>query len=86
MIFHPGSFLQSRRHFAGRKLSVNLFLGLFFMAVLANVCYCAVYIADLFVQFSGLHTAWAKGRVFIEHLRRRLVGLGITGARGIVGR
>ena len=48
-----------------KKLSVNLFLGFFFLAVLANVCYSAVYLVDLFVQFSGLHTAWAKGRVLL---------------------
>ena len=45
------------------SLSVDTFLGLFFLAVLANVCYCAVYVVDLFVQFSGLHDAWARGRV-----------------------
>jgi hypothetical protein len=38
---------------------------LFFLAVLANVCYCAVYIVDLFVQFSGLHLSWAKGRIVV---------------------
>ena len=48
-----------------QKLSANLFLGLFFLAVLANVCYCAVYLVDLFVQFSGLHAVWAKGRVVV---------------------
>ena len=46
-------------------LSMNLLLGLFFLAVLANVCYCAVYIVDLFVQFSGLRESWAKGRVAV---------------------
>jgi hypothetical protein len=40
---------------------VNVLLGLFFLAVLANVCYCAVYVVDFFVQFSGLREAWAKG-------------------------
>lgn len=45
------------------RLSVNVLLGFFFLAVLANVCYCAVYIVDFFVQFSGLRGAWAKGRV-----------------------
>ena len=45
------------------SLSLDTLLGLFFLAVLANVCYCAVYVVDLFVQFSGLHEAWAKGRV-----------------------
>jgi hypothetical protein len=49
----------------GKKLSINLILGFFFLAVLANVCYCAVYLVDLFVQFSGLHIAWAKGRVLL---------------------
>jgi len=47
------------------KLSTNLVLGLFVLAVLANVCYCAVYIVDLFVQFSGLRSAWGKGRVVL---------------------
>jgi hypothetical protein len=44
---------------------VNTILGLFFLAVLANICYCGVYAIDLFVQFSGLRTFWAKGRVIV---------------------
>lgn len=44
-------------------LTVNMLLGLFVLAVLANICYRAVYVVDLFVQFSGLRDAWAKGRV-----------------------
>ena len=44
-------------------MSLDLFLGLFILAVLANVAYCAVYLADLFVQFSGLDAAWRLGRV-----------------------
>ncbi len=44
---------------------MNVLLGLFFLAVLANVCYCAVYVVDLFVQFSGLREFWAKGRVAV---------------------
>jgi hypothetical protein len=47
------------------RLSVNVLLGFFFLAVLANVCYCAVYIVDFFVQFSGLRKAWAKWRVAV---------------------
>ncbi len=47
------------------KLSVDLLLGLFLLAVLANVAYCAVYLADLFVQFSGLDSAWRRGRVVL---------------------
>jgi hypothetical protein len=47
------------------KLSVDLVLGLFFLGVLANIAYCAVYLADLFVQFSGLDAAWRWGRVVL---------------------
>ena len=47
------------------RLSVNVLLGLFFLAVLANVCYSAVYVVDLFVQFSGLREFWVKGRVVL---------------------
>jgi hypothetical protein len=42
-------------------LSVNSVLGLFILAVLANVCYCAAYFVDIFVQFSGfrgMRTRW----------------------------
>ena len=46
-------------------LTVDNVLGLFILAVLANVAYCAVYIPDLFVQFSGLDEAWRKGRVVV---------------------
>jgi hypothetical protein len=37
-------------------------LSLFLLAVLANVEYCAAYVADIFVQFSGLDAAWRRGR------------------------
>ena len=47
------------------KLSFDLLLGLFMLAVLANVAYCAVYVADLFVQFSGLDAAWRRGRIVL---------------------
>jgi hypothetical protein len=47
------------------KVTFDLVLGLFAMAVLANVAYCAAYLADLFVQFSGLDTAWRWGRVVL---------------------
>jgi hypothetical protein len=46
-------------------LTVDSVLGLFILAVLANVAYCAVYVPDLFVQFSGLDDAWRKGRVLV---------------------
>lgn len=47
------------------RLSMNVVLGLFFLGVLANVCYCAIYVVDLFVQFSGLRDAWTKWRVAV---------------------
>ena len=40
----------------------NTLFILIFLAVLANVCYCAVYVADLFVQFSGLREEWVQWR------------------------
>jgi hypothetical protein len=46
-------------------ITLNLLLGLFFLAVLANVCYCLVYAIDLFVQFSGLRSFWVKARIVI---------------------
>jgi hypothetical protein len=48
---------------SGDKLSFDLFLGLFFLAVLANIAYCAAYLGDLFVELSGLHEAWRRGRI-----------------------
>jgi hypothetical protein len=47
------------------RLSFDLLLGIFILAVLANVCYCAVYAVDLFVQFSGLHAPWRAGRIVV---------------------
>ena len=45
------------------SLTVDVVLGLFFLAVLANVCYCAACVVDLFVQLSGLQDFRANGRV-----------------------
>ena len=43
-------------------LTRDTLLGLFFLAVLANVAYCAAYLVDLFVQFSGLRAEWPRRR------------------------
>jgi len=43
-------------------LTFDAVLGLFLLAVLANICYCAAYAVDLFVQFSGMRGAWPKWR------------------------
>lgn len=48
---------------ASRKaLSINLALEVFLLAVLANVAYCAAYVADLFAQASGYQEQWRKYR------------------------
>jgi len=47
------------------KMSLDLLLGAFILAVVANIAYCAVYVPDLFVQFSGLQEAWRRARVVV---------------------
>lgn len=47
------------------KVTFDLVLGLFVLAVLANIAYCAAYLPDMFVQFSGLDAAWRRGRVVL---------------------
>lgn len=47
------------------KISFDVLLGAFVLAVLANVAFCAVYAIDLFVQFSGLDAPWRVGRVIL---------------------
>ena len=47
------------------QLSLDFLLGTFILAVLANIAYCAVYVPDIFVQFSGLDAAWRRGRVVL---------------------
>ena len=37
-------------------------MGLFALAVIANILYCAAYAVDLFVQFSGLRGTWPRRR------------------------
>ena len=52
-------FANTLTHGAGLILSV---VGFFVLAVLANLCYCAAYIADVFAQFSGFRLAWIRWR------------------------
>jgi len=40
------------------RLSIDFCLGLFVLAVLANVLYCTAYIVDIFAQASGFREAW----------------------------
>ena len=43
-------------------LNIDLGLGLFVLAVLANVAYCAVYLPDLALQFSTFRDSWLRLR------------------------
>ena len=49
----PGSY---------ERLTFDLVQGLFMLAVLANVAYCAAYVADVFVQLSALRPSRQKVR------------------------
>ena len=46
-------------------VTLNGMLGLFLLAVLANVAYCAAYVADVFVQHSGFRAGWTRLRWFL---------------------
>lgn len=50
---YPGSKLQ---------LSIDFALAIFLLAVVANVAYCAAYLADLFAQASGFRDLWRQYR------------------------
>jgi hypothetical protein len=41
---------------------VNFVLVLFLLAVVANVCYCAAYVVDIFVQLSSVRRLWLQKR------------------------
>ena len=43
-------------------LTVDFCLGLFLLAVVANVLYCAAYIVDIFAQASGFRDVWRRSR------------------------
>ena len=38
------------------------FVALLVLAVLANLCYCAAYVADLPMQYSSFHQMWRRWR------------------------
>jgi hypothetical protein len=43
-------------------LSIDFALGVFLLAVVANVAYCAAYLVDVFVQASGYREVWQRSR------------------------
>jgi uncharacterized membrane protein YhaH (DUF805 family) len=56
------AYFVSAWPYSRKAVSVEGILLLFVLAVLANVCYCAVYLTDVFVQVSRLREAWRKWR------------------------
>ena len=44
------------------EISIEGLLGVFLLAVVANVAYCAAYIVDIFVQMSGYRQQWRRYR------------------------
>ena len=47
---------------SGSTLSAQLLQGLFLLAVVANVLYCAAYIVDVAAQSSGFRDTWRRHR------------------------
>jgi hypothetical protein len=43
-------------------LTVDFCLGLFMLAVIANVAYCTAYVVDIFAQASGFRELWQQYR------------------------
>ena len=43
-------------------LTLDFCLGLFLLAVVANVAYCAAYVVDIFAQASGFRDVWRQYR------------------------
>ncbi len=43
-------------------LTIDFLLGLFLLAVIANVAYCAAYLVDIFAQASGFREIWQRYR------------------------
>lgn len=57
MIYFALAYPQSKA-----SITVDLCLGLFLLAVIANVAYCAAYIVDIFAQASGFREIWRGAR------------------------
>jgi hypothetical protein len=43
-------------------LQTDIVLGIFVLAVLANVAYCAAYLPDIAIQHSGMRDSWLRWR------------------------
>jgi len=76
-------FFQS---YPGSKalITVDSALGVFLLAVLANIAYCAAYIVDIFAQLSDFRELWRKFRwvlfligILVAGTLTRLFAMGI---------
>ena len=47
----------------GLTVTTDTFMVLFLLAVLANVAYCAAYMADIPAQLSGFRSEWLRLRI-----------------------
>src|SRR5690242_12064064 len=47
---------------SSKHLSIDLAQGLFVLAVLANIAYCAAYVPDVLVQLSAARQTWLRVR------------------------
>ena len=47
---------------SSQRISPDAIFGLFILAVLANVAYCAAYLVDIAVQMSGFRDSWLRLR------------------------
>lgn len=56
-----GYFVANGAH-AITVVSLDGVLGVFLLAVFANIAYCAAYVGDVFVQVSGLREVWHRWR------------------------
>jgi hypothetical protein len=45
-----------------QNLNADFVLGLFLLVVIANVAYCAAYLADIFAQLSNFRDVWRRVR------------------------
>jgi hypothetical protein len=48
--------------YSSTVVSLDGTLGVFLLAVLANIAYCTAYLGDVFVQISGLRDVWHRWR------------------------
>jgi hypothetical protein len=48
-----------------QSLSLDTLLGIFLLAVLANVVYCAAYVPDVFAQMSAFRERWRDLRAIL---------------------